>query len=389
MTLPIIFNWSVARNFFWLKFVVQLPLTDIFKLFKQPHAELYQRGLLRLAPENSFYHLISAFFNGTSRQQIYRIRADSVRQTVKDEFYPVGFSVFHLLKFGGKQLGYFHHRKKEKITDNSQLVHSFLGGGWSGCYLCIFALHDLRSDFGYVQGRSWFDIAIFFVNVSATGLIAMVAERYVAIVHSLKYVCVFTTARRTFLIIGACWGFPFPLTAMYLAGRRHSVVKTHIFDIISILLFVVLPTVLLLTAHIHILLIARKLSLQMRTLMKQVRFNITANSLKIMEIRNVGVKVSTVRLVSVLVTIFTACCGIRLYVFLCSTFKICFVSKHTLVIYRLLLLVNSTMNPLVYAFLKEDIKRESKAFLCRKRHVKILPFQVHPELQVRTEKISF
>ena len=225
--------------------------------------------------------------------------------------------------------------------------------------------------------------AIFFVNVSATGLIAMVAERYVAIVHSLKYVRVFTTVRRTFLIIGACWGFPFLFTvlkhALRLAERRHSVVKTHIFDIIYILLFVVLPTVLLLTAHIHILLIARKLSLQMRTLMKQVRFNMTANSLKIKEIRNVGVKVSTVRLVSVLVAIFIAYCGIRLYVLLYYTFKIFFVSKHTLVIYRLLLLVNSTMNPLVYAFLKEDIKRESKAFLCRKRPVKIRPFQVHPE----------
>ena len=211
----------------------------------------------------------------------------------------------------------------------------------------------------------------------------MVAERYVAIVHSLKYVRVFTTVRRTFLIIGACWGFPFLFTvlkhALRLAERRHSVVKTHIFDIIYTLLFVVLPTVLLLTAHLHILLIACKLSLQMRTLMKQVRFNITANSLKIKEIGNVGLKVSTVRLVSVLVAIFIACCGIRLYVFLYFTFKIFFVSKHTLVRYRLLLLVNSTMNPLVYAFLKEDIKRESKAFLCRKRHVKIRPFQVHPE----------
>ena len=221
--------------------------------------------------------------------------------------------------------------------------------------------------------------AIYLVTVSAMGLIAMVAERYVAIVHSLKYVRIFTTARRTFLIIGACWGFPFLITAMNLAVRRNWGVKTLIFYIIYILLFVVLPTVLLLTAHFHILLIARKLSLQMKALMKQVRFNITANSLKIKEIRNVGLKASTVRLVSVLVTIFTACCGIGLYVFLCYTFKICFVSKHTLLIYRLLLLVNSTMNPLVYAFLKEDIKKDSKAFLCRKRHVKILPFQVHPE----------
>ena len=231
------------------------------------------------------------------------------------------------------------------------------------------------------------DFAFFFVNVSAIGLIAMVAERYVAIVHSLKYVRVFTTTRRTFFIIGTCWGFPFLFTvlrrAMYLADGRHSVVKTRIVDVIYILLFVLSPTVLLLTAHFHILLIARKLSLQMRALMKQVRFNITANSLKIKEIRNVGLKASTVRLVSVLVAIFTTCYGIGFYVLLCYTFKICSVSEPIQVINMLLLLANSTLNPLVYAFLKEDIKRETKAFLRCKRHVKIRPFQVHPEWQVR------
>ena len=223
----------------------------------------------------------------------------------------------------------------------------------------------------------------FFVNVSAIGLIAMVAERYVAIVHSLKYVRIFRTTRRTFIIIGTCWGFPFLFTvlrrAMYLADGRHSVVKTSIVEVIYIFLFVVVPTVLLLTAHFHILLIARKLSLQMRALMKQVRFNITANSLKIKEIRNVGLKASTVRLVSVLVAIFTACYGVNFHILICQALKICHVSQHILVINRLLLLANSTLNPLVYAFLKEDIKRETNAFLRRKRHLKTRPFQVHPE----------
>ena len=226
------------------------------------------------------------------------------------------------------------------------------------------------------------DFAFFFVNVSAIGLIAMVAERYVAIVHSLKYVRVFTTTRRTFIIIGTCWGFPFLFTvlrrAMHLAHGRHSV-KSRIVEVIYIFLFVVVPTVLLLTAHFHILLIARKLSPQMRALMKQVRFNMTANSLKTKEIRNVGPKASTVRLVSVLVAIFTTCYGIRFYVLLCYNFKICSVSEPIRVINRLLLLANSTLNPLVYAFLKEDIKRETNAFLRRKRHLKTRPFQVHPE----------
>ena len=221
--------------------------------------------------------------------------------------------------------------------------------------------------------------AFFFVNVSAIGLIATVAERYVAIVHSLKYVRIFRTTRRTFIIIEVPFLFTVLRRAMYLADGRHSVVKTRIVEVIYILLFVLSPTVLLLTAHFHILLIARKLSLQMRTLMKQVRFNMTANSLKTKEIRNVGLKASTVRLVSVLVAIFTTCYGIGFYVLLCYTFKICSVSEPIQVINMLLLLANSTLNPLVYAFLKEDIKRETKAFLRCKRHVKIRPFQVHPE----------
>ena len=243
--------------------------------------------------------------------------------------------------------------------------------------ICDVILDTCKEEFEVVK-----IFAFFFVKVSAIGLIAMVAERYVAIVHSLKYVRVFTTTRRTFIIIGTCWGFPFLFTvlrrAMNFADGRHSV-KTRIIEVIHIFLFVVVPTVLLLTAHFHILLIARKLSLQMRALMKQVRFNMTANSLKTKEIRNVGLKASTVRLVSVLVAIFTACYGIRFYFLFCKTFKICSVSEPIRVMNKLLLLANSTLNPLMYAFLKEDIKRETNAFLRRKRHLKTRPFQVHSE----------
>ena len=294
-----------------------------------------------------------------------------MRQPVKDGFYRGSYSVFHLLKFGGKQLGYFHHRKKEKIQTTSNWFILSLAAADLGvtCVLAPYTICDVILDTCKEEVVEIF--AFFFVNVSAIGLIATVAERYVAIVHSLKYVRIFRTTRRTFIIIGTCWGFPFLFTvlrrAMNFADGRHSV-KTRIIEVIHIFLFVVVPTVLLLTAHFHILLIARKLSLQMRALMKQVRFNMTANSLKTKEIRNVGLKASTVRLVSVLVAIFTTCYGIGFYVLLCYTFNICSGSEPIQVISRLLLLANSTLNPLVYAFLKEDIKRESKAFLCRKRH---------------------
>ena len=300
------------------------------------------------------------------------------------DFIRVFFSFFTLLSLVGNSWVIFIIARRRRLQTTANwfvlsLAAADLGvtcGRFPTKMICKVILDTRNREVVRIFG-------LFFVNVSAMGLIALVAERYVAIVHSLKYVRVFTTTRRTFIIIGTCWGFPSLFTvlrlAMYLADGRHSVVKTHIVDVIYIFLFVVLPTAILLTAHFHILLIARKLSLQMRALMKQVRFNITANSLKIKEIRNVGLKASTVRLVSVLVAIFTTCYGIGFYVLLCYTFNICSVSEPIQVINRLLLLANSTLNPLVYAFLKEDIKRESKAFLCRKRHVKIRPFQVHPE----------
>ena len=106
----------------------------------------------------------------------------------------------------------------------------------------------------------------------------------------------------------------------------------------------------------------------MRVLFKQVRFNVEANSVKIMGVRNVGIKTSTVRLVTALVIIFIACYGLEIRASICTYFNLCNVSDHELAATNLLLLANSTLNPLVYAFLKEDIKRESKAFLCRKRH---------------------
>ena len=295
------------------------------------------------------------------------------------DFFGVFFSFFTLLNLVGNSWVIFIIARRRRLRTTANWFVLSLAAADLGVIcrhfptkmICKVILDTCNREVVRIFG-------LFFVNVSAMGLIALVAERYVAIVHSLKYVRVFTTTRRTFIIIGTCWGFPSLFTvlrlAMYLADGRHSVVKTHIVDVIYIFLFVVLPTVILLTAHFHILLIARKLSLQMRALMKQVRFNITANSLKIKEIRNVGIKASTVRLVSVLVAIFTACYGIGFYVVICNTLETCHVSEYIRVINRLLLLANSTLNPFVYAFLKADIKRESKAFLCFKRHLKKLPF---------------
>lgn len=125
--------------------------------------------------------------------------------------------------------------------------------------------------------------------------------------------------------------------------------------------------------------IARKLSLEMKALLKQVKFNIVINSMQVTEVRNVGLKLSTVRLVTNLVIIFIAHYRTQLHIWICNTLNLCKVSEREVTATSLLLLANSTLNPFVYAFLKEDVRRESKAFLCCKGHVKLRVLKVYPE----------
>ena len=81
--------------------------------------------------------------------------------------------------------------------------------------------------------------AFFFRDVSSMGLIAMVAECYIAIAHSLKYVRVFTTTRRTFMIIEICWVIPFLFNAFFLS--KASIEKRLHFFVIYTVLFELLP----------------------------------------------------------------------------------------------------------------------------------------------------
>ena len=224
--------------------------------------------------------------------------------------------------------------------------------------------------------------ANFFSEVSVTCLIAMIGERYIAIVHSLRYIHYLTTSRAV-TVITICWAFPFLLAIfrlmVYLGSGEDLIAETPVLAFIHIMLFLFLPTIFLFAAHLHILLIARKLSREMKVLLKQVRFNVAANSVKIMEVRNVGLKASTVRLVTVLVIICMAFYGIDIHLSICFYFNLCDESYYETVAAEMLLLTNSTLNPLVYAFLKEDIKAESKAFLCCRRKLKRCPSRLHPE----------
>ena len=103
----------------------------------------------------------------------------------------------------------------------------------------------------------------------------------------------------------------------------------------------------------------------MKTLLNQVRFNVAENLAKVTKATRIGLKASTVRVVTALVVIFVTTYGLSIRVGICSMTKLCVPSEVEKMAANLFVLANFALNPLVYAFLKEDIKRETKAWFFR------------------------
>lgn len=220
------------------------------------------------------------------------------------------------------------------------------------------------------------NVVNFVMEASVFALVAMVAERYLAIVYPLKYVRVVTT-QKVVVIIVMSWVTPVVLSVfrwMYeLYYQRLSIAENRAIIILYTLLIEVAPMILLMAFTLHILVIARKLSSQMSTLLAQVRYNQAASSATILNALRIGLKASTVRLVIALVVIFVACFGTEIYITICQTFEVCFVSVPAQTAFSLLRMANSVLNPPVYAFLKEDIRKETKCLFCRRKVSRLRP----------------
>ena len=244
---------------------------------------------------------------------------------------------------------------------------SVTSGYFPASFVCNVLVHSCRTTLRFNFYSS-------FIEASTFALIAMIAERYIAVVYSLKYVY-FMTSTKTVAIIAMSWGIP---TVLFLARWVYEIhfaeissSTDHIIVIIYTLLFEIAPTIILIAATLHILVVARKLSIEMSTLLTQVRYNRAANSATIVNAPiKVGLKASTVRMVTAVVTVFVACYATEIYVSFCETpFDLCEVSNDTQTLFSLLLMVNSALNPVVYAVFKQDIKRETRSLFFHRKDI--------------------
>ena len=189
-----------------------------------------------------------------------------------------------------------------------------------------------------------------FMDASVANLCSLVLDRYVAIVKPLKYLT-FMTDRRVILMISFSWGITIVFilfeASFWLSSKSPLIL--NIFIWLAIIFFEFLPCFMLILCVTSMLCAVRKHHRAAHTLAKQLRFNHHV-SLRAYE-------KSAVLMMAVVVGFFLGCYGISLR---CGFLRISNVLCNDFKYHIPMLVLNSAVNPLAYAFFKRDIKKEFK-----------------------------
>lgn len=210
-----------------------------------------------------------------------------------------------------------------------------------------------------------------FMDASVTNLCSLVLDRYLAVVKPFKYL-VFMTRARVIQMIFFPWAIAFGfilLESSLFFSLKEPVVFT-VFLWIVIIFFKFLPSLMLVLCFAPMLRVVQKHHREGRALAKQLRFN-----------HRVSFKThekSAVVMMGIVIGLFLVTCAVYLrcgFVMLLNNIDSCNDLEYKLPI----LVSNSAINPLVYAFLKSDIKKEFKRMYNRILRInnRVEPFSLH------------
>lgn len=243
---------------------------------------------------------------------------------------------------------------------------------WSGCEITTYYM--------------FFNL---FTLVSIANLFVMTADRYIFIVHPLRYQSYATTSRLVGAMLAA-WIMPAllsfsPLFWKFSSSEKVKSTATKVHAFIVITTFELVPTVVMPAMYGHIFRTARKHAVQVAVHRTQLRFNsacseagfsvngttettapagerpFCASQQKREDRRSDG---SSIAVLGAVIGLFVLCWSFDTVISFCSKLELCVIKDNLFRISDLLIFVNSAINPLVYALLKKDIKRELSVICC-------------------------
>ena len=211
-------------------------------------------------------------------------------------------------------------------------------------------------------------VTIFIICSSGTNLVGLVFERYVAVVKPLKYLT-FMKRRRVIQMVVTSWGIPFLLALTLLPIELSAIDRAKtIYGYLGLLSEIILCVILIFFLA-SMFLVVYNLNSRDRTLSKQLRFNHVVIGAKTQN-------TSAVKWVALLTCVFLSCYGIMMRCsLLLLTGHTCDNDFH----YRtLLIVINSGINPIAYAFFKRDIKQECRVALASLQMASLINNRIVP-----------
>ncbi|XP_068742284.1 histamine H2 receptor-like [Montipora capricornis] len=190
----------------------------------------------------------------------------------------------------------------------------------------------------------------FLLFSSTTNLWAVAIDRYIGIVHSLRYASL-VTSERVIAMVAIAWSSTFAKIEKY-----YRVAVDVLFGIVSCLLLIFI--------YLRIVFISRKVSKQITTQAVNINHNYKPKELKFRS-RHRRQNLSTSLLGSVIL-LFVLCNSLSVSLSLCFTYRLCSIEPVLVKVAYLLVHLNSSVNFVVYALIKKDIRLEIKRmFRCR------------------------
>lgn len=195
------------------------------------------------------------------------------------------------------------------------------------------------------------DIAVLMIYASVCNLFVMTLDHYIAIIRPLRYTLLMTP-RRVTILTAAAWIIP--LSLYFIPSTCVNVGLFRVDFKVSVIvwstLFEVIPCLVLLLATVQTLIISWKHSRRDTLLNTQLRHN----QPNIKRLRSA----SSTKVITTVVVTFLTCYAVEVYSSFCHFTSLCSMNQNLYNVVRFLVITNSAINPIAYALLKRDIKKE-------------------------------
>ena len=216
-----------------------------------------------------------------------------------------------------------------------------------GTFICQFGLQ--------CNGPVFFIFCDFFICASVANICIMTADRYCRVVYPLRYP-VMMSSRRVGMFIMLGWMVPIFLQLIpSLCVRLNPTIDKWVFNVIQMFTFAILPCVGVLLAFAKISRITFKHSRHHRVQVAQIHRNTTSSQVNG---KRMPRKSFSVLVLGVVIFLFILCWSFSIYRGICDSFSLCIVQQTVILTSRIFIVGNTAADPVVYAILKQDIRRE-------------------------------